>query len=150
MKKLWTKGPAMIGMVFTLLAIVSLVEMFIYLMFPALLDDGTSFYEPEVDAWLCSLSVIMVSVSSMVFYAADAFLSAIKAIMKIDKIFNIVLTSIIIVGVLIGIWIITSYVRTYKTIIWFSYYFLLVCVFEIISIIRCVRQRPKEQPCSKV
>ena len=143
MKKIWTKVPTMIGMVFTLLAIFFLVEMFIYLLFPELLYNDTSFYEPEVDAWHCSISVIIYSVFSMVFYAADAILSAIKAIMKIDKTFNIVLTLVIIVGVLMGAWIITSYLRTYKIIIWFSYYFSVLFVFEIISIIRCVKQRPK-------
>lgn len=140
MKKLWTKAPAMIGIIVTLLAVYSLVCMFIYILFPALLDDGTSFYEPEFHAWQCSLSVIMYSVSSMVFYAVDAILSTIKAIMKIDKKFNIVLTSVIIVGVLMAVWIITSYLRTYKTVIWFSYYFLVLFVFEIISIVRCVKQ----------
>ena len=143
MKKIWTKVPSMIGMVLTLFAVFSLVEMFIYILFPNLLYDGTSFYDSEVNAWQCSISVIIFSAFSMVFYAIDAILSTIKAIMKIDKKFNIVLSFVIIVGVLIGGWIITSYLRTYKNIIWFSYYFFVLFVFEIISIIRCVKQRPK-------
>ncbi len=143
MKKIWTKVPAMIGIMVTLLSVYSLVQMFIYILFPDLLYDGTSFYNSEVNAWQCSISVIIFSVFSMVFYAVDAILSVIKAIMKIDKKFNIVLTFVIIVGVLIGGWIITSYLRTYKNIIWFSYYFFVLFVFEIISIIRCVKQRPK-------
>ena len=143
MKKIWTKVPAMIGIMVTLLAVYSLVRMFIYILFPNLLYDGTSFYDSEVHAWQCSISVIIFSVFSMVFYAVDAILSVIKAIMKIDKKFNIVLTFVIIVGVLIGAWIITSYLRTYKNIIWFSYYFFVLFVFEIISIIRCIKQRLK-------
>ena len=145
MKKIWTKVPTIMGMVLTLFAIFSLVEMFIYILFPDLLYDGTSFYDSEFNAWQCSISVIIFSVFSMVFYAVDAILSLIKAIMKIDKKFNIVLSVVIIVGVLIGAWIITSYLRTYKNIIWFSYYFFVLFVFEIISIIRCVKQRPKRK-----
>ena len=143
MKKIWTKVPAMIGVMVTLLSVYSLVQMFIYILFPDLLYDGTSFYNSEINAWQCSISVIISSVFSMVFYAVDAIFSVIKAIMKIDKKFNIVLTFVIVVGVFIGGWIITSYIRTYKNIIWFSYYFFVLFVFEIISIIRCVKQRPK-------
>ena len=144
MKKVWTKVPAMIGIAISLLSILSLIAMFLYLLFPSLLDDGTSFYDPSFYAWQCSISVIIYSVFSMVFYAVDAILSAIKAGMKIDKNFNIVLTSIIIIGIFIGTWVITSYLRTYKTVIWFSYYFLILFVFEIISIVRCIKQSPKK------
>ena len=143
MRRIWTKIPSMISIAITLVAIYCLVIMAIYFLFPGLLDDGTSFYDPGFEAWQCSLTIIALSAISMVFYAIDAIFSAIKASMRIDTKFNIALALVTVFGVLFGAWILTSPLRTYKTAIWFSYYFLVLPSFEIISIVRCVKQRPK-------
>lgn len=145
MKRICTKIPAMIGMVFTLLASLFLMKMLIYLLFPALLDDGTTFYEPDLKAWQCSLSVMLFSAFGMVFYVTDAIFSFIKAMMKTDRTFHMMLTVAALAGLGIGIWVITTPLRTYKTVIWFSYYFLVLSVPEIISLVRCIRQRPKKE-----
>jgi hypothetical protein len=145
MKRLWTKIPTAVGMIISLHALNSLIKMFIYYLFPAILDDGTSIYDPEISAWLCSISVLLNSAFSMAFYIIDAILSIVKACMNIDKKFNIILATVVFLGAWIGIQVIATPIRTYKTVIWFSYYFLIVAVFEIISIIRYIKQRRKKQ-----
>ncbi len=137
MKSIWTKIPAMIGMLLTLATVLWLIAALMYLLLPDLLDDGTSFYEPIYEAWMCEISALLYSVFSMIFYVVDAVISVIKANMKIDRDFNIMLTIIIVIGVALGAWAMSP-MRIYKSVIWFSYCLLLFAA-EIISVIKHIK-----------
>ena len=143
MRSIWTKAIAAIGMLLSLVCAGYLIGMGLYYIAPALLDDGTSIYNPVYEAWMCSLSALVISVFSLIFYAIDAVICLVKAIMRIDTVFNVVLALILVGGVCFGVFVLCSYLRTAKTIAWFSYYFVLFS-FEIVSIVRCIKRQAKE------
>ena len=141
MKKVWTKIPAMIGMILTLATVLFLIKASIYILFPHLLNDGTSFYDPEYEAWMCELSALMYSAFGMMFFVADVVILTTRTIMKIDRrTNNIVLSIMILVGVALAAFVLLTPLKTYKTIIWFSYY-LLLFVLEILSTINILKPR---------
>ena len=137
MKKLLPKTAAIIGMIFTLICAFYLIKAAAYFYFPDLFDDGSVIYEAGEMSWGSSLFAILVSVFSLIFYGIDVVLSVLKDIKKNDVLFNIILVFIFVICLFLGIWVISSYLRNYKTIIWFISYFALF-VFEIILTIRCL------------
>ena len=148
MKKVLTKIPAAIGMILTLICIFYLLKAYAYSYFPDLFDDGSNIYDPEMTAWGAGLFSIIVSVFSLIFYGIDAVFSVVRAIRKDNTILNIIIVTLFVVCLILGVWVISSYLRNYKTIVWFISYFSLF-IIELISIIRCfVRKNQKTETSS--
>lgn len=144
MKKIWTKIPAMIGILFTLATVLFLIKALIYILFPDLFNDGTSFYEPIYEAWMCELSALMYSAFGIMFFVVDAIISTIKAVMNIDRRFNIVLSSMIAGGFAFAVVVLCTPLRIYKSVIWFLYYLLLFAL-EIASVIKHIKVKRAEK-----
>ena len=148
MKKVLTKIPAVIGMILTLICIFYLLKAYAYSYFPDFFDDGSNIYDPEMTAWGAGLFSIIVSVFSLIFYGIDAVFSVVSAIRKDNTILNIIIVTLFVVCLILGVWVICSYLRNYKTIVWFISYFSLF-IIELISIIRCfVRKNQKTETSS--
>ena len=148
MKKVLTKIPAIIGMILTLICIFYLLKAYAYSYFPDFFDDGSNIYDPEMTAWGAGLFSIIVSVFSLIFYGIDAVFSVVRAIRKDNTILNIIIVTLFVVCLILGVWVISSYLRNYKTIVWFISYFSLF-IIELISIIRCfVRKNQKTETSS--
>ena len=148
MKKALTKIPAIIGMILTLICIFYLLKAYAYSYFPDFFDDGSNIYDPEMTAWGAGLFSIIVSVFSLIFYGIDAVFSVIKVIKKDNLTLNIIIAVLFVVCLILGVWVISSYLRNYKTIVWFISYFSLF-IIELISIIRCfVRKNQKTETSS--
>ena len=148
MKNVLTKIPAVIGMILTLICIFYLLEAYAYSYFPDFFDDGSNIYDPEMDAWGSGLFSIIVSVFSLIFYGIDAVFSVVRAIRKDNTTLNIIIVALFVVCLILGVWVISSYLRNYKTIVWFISYFSLF-IIELISIIRCfVRKNQKTETSS--
>ena len=148
MKKVLTKFPAIIGMILTLICIFYLLKAYAYSYFPDLFDDGSNIYDPEMTVWGSILFSIIVSVFSLIFYGIDAVFSVVRAIRKDNTTLNIIIVALFVVCLILGVWVISSYLRNYKTIVWFISYFSLF-IIELISIIRCfVRKNQKTETSS--
>ena len=148
MKNVLTKIPAVIGMILTLICIFYLLEAYAYSYFPDFFDDGSNIYDPEMTAWGAGLFSIIVSVFSLIFYGIDAVSSVVRAIRKDNTTLNIIIVALFVVCLILGVWVISSYLRNYKTIVWFISYFSLF-IIELISIIRCfVRKNQKTETSS--
>ncbi len=148
MKKVLTKIPAVIGMILTLICIFYLLKAYAYSYFPDFFDDGSNIYDPEMTAWGAGLFSIIVSVFSLIFYGIDAVFSVVRAIRKDNTTLNIIIVALFVVCLILGVWVISSYLRNYKTIVWFISYFSLF-IIELISIIRCfVRKNQKTETSS--
>ena len=101
-----------------------------------------------MDAWGSGLFSIIVSVFSLIFYGIDAVFSVVRAIRKDNTTLNIIIVALFVVCLILGVWVISSYLRNYKTIVWFISYFSLF-IIELISIIRCfVRKNQKTETSS--
>ena len=142
-KKGLTKFPAIIGMILTLICIFYLLKAYAYSYFPDLFDDGSIIYDPEMTVWGSILFSIIVSVFSLIFYATDAVFSIIRAIRKENVALNIIIASLFVVCLILGVWVISSYLRNYKTIVWFISYFSLFTI-ELISTIRCFKRKKQK------
>ena len=148
MKKVLTKIPAVIGMILTLICIFYLLKAYAYSYFPDFFDDGSNIYDPEMTAWGAGLFSIIVSVFSLIFYGIDAVFSVVRAIRKDNTTLNIIIVALFVVCLILGVWVISSYLRNYKTIVWFISYFSLL-IIELISIIWCfVRKNQKTETSS--
>ena len=148
MKNVLTKIPAVIGMILTLICIFYLLKAYAYSYFPAFFDDGSNIYDPEMTAWGAGLFSIIVSVFSLIFYGIDAVFSVVRAIRKDNTTLNIIIVALFVVCLILGVWVISSYLRNYKTIVWFISYFSLF-IIELISTIRCfVRKNQKTETSS--
>ena len=148
MKNVLTKIPAVIGMILTLICIFYLLKAYAYSYFPDYFDDGSNIYDPEMTAWGAGLFSIIVSVFSLIFYGIDAVFSVVRAIRKDNTTLNIIIVALFVVCLILDVWVISSYLRNYKTIVWFISYFSLF-IIELISIIRCfVRKNQKTETSS--
>ena len=148
MKNVLTKIPAVIGMILTLICIFYLLKAYAYSYFHDFFDDGSNIYDPEMTAWGAGLFSIIVSVFSLIFYGIDAVFSVVRAIRKDNTTLNIIIVALFVVCLILGVWVISSYLRNYKTIVWFISYFSLF-IIELISIIRCfVRKNQKTETSS--
>ena len=145
MKKSLTKIPAIIGMILTLICIFYLLKAYIYAYFPVFFDDGSSIYDPETTAWGTGLFSIIVSVFSLIFYGIDAVFCAIKAVKKNSSKLNIIIVVLFVICLIFGVWVISSVLRNYKTVIWFVSYFSLFIV-EMISTIMHFIPKKAETP----
>ena len=114
MKKALTKIPAIIGMILTLICIFYLLKAYAYSYFPDFFDDGSNIYDPEMTAWGAGLFSIIVSVFSLIFYGIDAVFSVIKVIKKDNLTLNIIIAVLFVVCLILGVWVISSYLRNYK------------------------------------
>ena len=130
MKNVSTKIHAMIAMLIALFSLGLLITSFVV---------SINEVEPEMGvskSFALWVFAVITSMLSLIFYFIDAVFSIIKAFMKIHPIFNIVLALLLIgaipmmlfVGGKLGI----------NIYIYFSYY-LLIFVFEIISIIKHIK-----------
>ena len=130
MKKIYSKIPAMIGMLVTMIGVVLLIGAFIISNNEVEPESGVS---RSFAFWVFA---VITSMLSLIFYFIDAVFSIIKAFMKIHPIFNIVLALLLIgaipmmlfVGGKLGI----------NIYIYFSYY-LSIFVLEIVSIVKHIK-----------
>ena len=143
MKNILTKIPAVIGMILTLICIFYLLKAYAYSYFPDFFDDGSNIYDPEMTAWGAGLFSIIVSVFSLIFYGIDAVFSVVRAIRKDNTTLNIIIVALFVVCLILGVWVISSYLRNYKTIVWFISYFSLFTI-ELISTIRCFKRKKQK------
>lgn len=115
MKQLLFKIPAMIGM------LIGIFSFFWYVQ---------SFFDTVNDeVGLLSAIVAMLSVP---FFCIDAIISFVKALKKIDPIFNYIL-ALVLIGAIPMVIIFAGSGRIYFNVIW-NIYYLLMFVLEIISI----------------
>ena len=148
MKNVLTKISAVIGMILTLICIFYLLKAYAYSYFPDFFDDGSNIYDPELTVWGSIIFSIIVSVFSLIFYGIDAVFSVVRATRKDNTTLNIIIVALFVVCLILGVWEISSYLRKYKTIVWFISYFSLF-IIELISIIRCfVRKNQKTETSS--
>ena len=145
MKIYLRKIPAITGIILTLICIFYLLKAYMYSYFPAFFDDGSSIYNPETTAWCAGLFSIIVSVFSLIFYGIDVVFSAVKAIKKDHSKLNFIIVVLFVICVILGVWVISSVLRNYKTVIWFVSYFSLFIV-EMISTIRHFIPKKTETP----
>lgn len=128
MKHITTKIPAFLGMLISLFSFALIIGALILSINPALSD------EKPFALWVFS---VIIAMFGLIFYVADAILSIIKAIKRINPIFNIVLAVIIFgsipmvvyVGGGLGI----------NILIW-NLYHLALFILEIISILLHIRK----------
>lgn len=118
MKKVLIKIPAMIAMLITLFSFFFYVQ---------------AFFDTESDIWILS---VIVAILSVFFYFIDAIISFVRAIKKKDRIFNFILTAVLILAIPMVV-IFAGSGRASFRIIW-NVYYLLMLVLEIISIKRCI------------
>ena len=140
MKNALTKIFAVLGMLCALVCVFYLIRMAIFLYFPCLLDDGSLIYDPELSGGNSGLFALIVSVFSMVFYVVDAIICVLKAILKKDAKFNLVLAAVLLISAAFGVVVITNYLKPYTVIPWFICYFA-VFALETISIVRCFKKK---------
>ena len=125
MKGVLTKIPAMIGMILSLVTFFYLTKAFMYSVAPSLFDDGSPIYDPELTAWGSGIFALLVSGFSTIFYGIDAILSTAKAFMKIDRIFNAVLATILFICIPYGVWVLCSVLDSFSIAIWHTCYFIM-------------------------
>ena len=130
-------------MILTLICIFYLLKAYAYSYFPDFFDDGSNIYDPEMTAWGAGLFSIIVSVFSLIFYGIDAVFSVVRAIRKDNTTLNIIIVALFVVCLILGVWVISSYLRNYKTIVWFISYFSLFTI-ELISTIRCFKRKKQK------
>ena len=130
MKKIYTKIPAMIAMLIAILSLGLLITAFIV---------SINEVEPEMGvsrSFAFWAFAVITSMLSLIFYFIDAVISVVKAFLRINPIFNIVLAVLLVgaipmmlfVGAKLGI----------NIYIYFSYY-LTIFVLEIVSIIKHIK-----------
>ena len=130
MKKIYTKIPAMIAMLIAILSLGLLITAFIV---------SINEVEPEMGvsrSFAFWVFAVITSMLSLIFYFIDAVISVVKAFLRINPIFNIVLAVLLVgaipmmlfVGAKLGI----------NIYIYFSYY-LTIFVLEIVSIIKHIK-----------
>lgn len=124
------KIPAILGMILSLVCIFYLSKALLYTYFPAFFDVKSD----EPIAWGAGLFGLIVSVFSLIFYGIDAYFSA-KVIKKENSRLNMIIVALYAICLILGIWVIFSNLRDYKSIIWYVSYFSLFIV-ETISTIR--------------
>lgn len=119
MKKLLIKIPAMLAMLLTILSFVCLVQ---------------SFTEGNDEIWILA---VIVAMPSLVFYAVDAIISLVKGIKNTDRVFNIILAIVLLVGIPMFLLVGNGGPDSFL-VIWNAYY-LAMFVLEIVSMVRLVK-----------
>ena len=136
MKKLYSKIPAMIGMLIAVISFGLLAAAFIV---------SANEVEPEMGvsrSFALWVFAVITSMLSLIFYLVDAFLSIIKAFDRVFPVFNGVLALLLIGAVPMAIFVGGGLgVNIY---IYFSYY-LAIFVLEIVSIIKHIKSSGTDQ-----
>ena len=127
MRKIYSKIPAIIGMLITIIAMVLLIGAFII---------SKNEIEPESGvsrSFALAILALITALCSMVFYLVDAVLSAIKVFKKIDPVFNGILV-LVIVGTIPVV-----FARSNLPDIRIAIWAVMVFVLEIISVIKHIK-----------
>ena len=130
MKKLYSKIPAMIGMLIAVISFGLLAAAFVVSVHEAEPEMGVS---RSFALWVFA---VITSMLSLIFYLVDALLSIIKAFDRVFPLFNGVLAFLLIGAVPMAIFVGGGLgVNIY---IYFSYY-LLIFLLEIVSIVKYIK-----------
>ena len=127
MRKIYSKIPAIIGMLITIIAMVLLIGAFII---------SKNEIEPESGvsrSFALAILALITALCSMVFYLVDAVLSAIKVFKKIDPVFNGILV-LVIVGTIPVV-----FARSNLPDIRIAIWAVMIFVLEIISVIKHIK-----------
>ena len=127
MRKIYTKIPAIIGMIACLSGVALITALIIYAK-----NDGSS----ANPGFLIGLIVFYTAVISYLFYFIDAILSIIKSILKIDPVFNGILAFLIVGTIPMSMW--TLYAKNLYIGLMCAYY-LVVFVLEVVSVIKHIK-----------
>lgn len=135
MKKVYTKIPAMIAMLISVITAALVLASIVYA-----LNSGDASIGFLVGIGLCYIEIII-----YVFYFIDAILSIVKAIKKIQPIFNSILALLIVGTIPLDLWALSAK-RMYIGLVCVHYF--TIFVLEVISIvkhIKIMRDCKKEQ-----
>jgi cytochrome bd-type quinol oxidase subunit 2 len=127
MKKIYSKIPAMIGMLVTMIGVVLLIGAFIISNNEVELESGAS------RSFALAILGLITALCSLIFYLIDAVLSVIKAFKKIHPIFNGTMALIIISTVPI------VFAKSGLPDIRIAICAVTIFVFEIISVIKHIQ-----------
>jgi high-affinity K+ transport system ATPase subunit B len=140
MRSVSSKAPAIIAMLISLVSFGFLVSAFVVSINEAPPEMGVS---ASFALWLLS---VVISMISLIPYTIDAILSAIKIFVKINPLFNSILTLILIGAIPMAIFVGTG--TGINIYIWFSYYWLMF-ILEIVSIIKHAKMARADRKMEK-
>jgi len=138
MKSLKTKIPAIIGVIIHILVAISFVTMLILVH-----SESSPIDQGEGLAWV-TLDWLLFMVSGFL-YIIDAILSTIKSFMRIDTVFNAILSLTVLcflVTYCLYMYVDNGYMV--PLIVWILFYYAII-VLEIISVIRHIKARKAER-----
>ena len=127
MKKIYSKIPAMIGMLVTMIGVVLLIGAFII---------SNNEVEPESGvsrSFALAILALITALCSLIFYLIDAVLSVIKVFKNINPVFNGVLALVIVVTIPV------IFARNNLPDIRIAICAVTIFVFEIISVIKHIQ-----------
>ena len=140
MRSVSSKAPAIIAMLISLVSFGLIVSAFVVSINEVPPEMGVS---ASFALWLFAVIISMVS---LIPYTIDAIFSAIKFFVKIDPLFNSILTLILIGAIPMVIFVGTG--TGGNIYIWFSYY-LFMFVLEIVSIVKHVKMMRADREMEK-
>ena len=126
MKKLYTKIPAIIAMLICVVAVALAIALVIFALKANSSDVG----------FLLGIVIYYAAIISYIFYLIDAVLSIIKAVMKINPVFNGIL-AVLIVGT-IPMSMFTLHAKHLYSGLMYIYY-LAIFVLEVISVVKHIK-----------
>lgn len=126
MRKLYTKIPAIIAMLICVVAVTLVIALVVFALKDNFNDMG----------FLLGIVIYYSAIISYLFYLIDAILSIIKAVLKINPVFNGILAFLILGTIPISMWALQAK-RLYIGLL--CVYYLAVFVFEVISVIKHIK-----------
>lgn len=126
MRKIHTKIPAIIAMLICVIAVALVIALVVFA-----LKDGSSDM-----GFLLGIVIYYTAVISYLFYFIDAILSIIKAVLKINPVFNGILAFLIVGTIPISLWALQAK-HLYIGLI--CVYYLAIFIFEVISVIKHIK-----------
>ena len=126
MKKVYTKIPAMIAMLISVVTAALVLASIVYA-----LKGGDAYI-----GFLVGIGLYYIEIIIYFFYFIDAILSIVKAIKKIQPIFNSILAFLIVGTIPMVLWALSAK-RMYIGLV--CVYYFAIFVFEVISIVKHVK-----------
>lgn len=127
MTKIYTKIPAIIGMIVCVIGFVLII-----------ISIAFTIYDGTVNlALLIGRIIVTTATISYLFYFIDAILSIVKAIIKIRPIFNSILALLIVGTIPMELWALRSK-RIYIGLL--CAYYLAIFVLEVISVVKHIKK----------
>ena len=126
MKKLYTKIPAIIAMLICVVAVALAIALVIFALKANSSDIG----------FLLGIVIYYAAIISYLFYLIDAVLSIIKAVMKINPVFNGILAVLIVATIPMSMFTLQAK-HLYSGLMYI--YYLAIFVLEVISVVKHIK-----------